>query len=217
MILLSSPLKNDPLETTVSIFFLEIEIFTTKIVNSKSLKKICRQLLSTMNVLTVILLLSLLLKNIDQLRLFCETHKPHVLCLNETKLDNEIRDEDLVIEGFHSIYRKDRDRHGGGVAMFISEEIKFLKQEDLETDFESLLTVELNIQYVKPILITTIYRPPDSLVDLFDKADDLLRKIEFENRESIIAGDMNCNLLIRKKIILSTSKMLIVHLAILSW
>ena len=137
---------------------------------------------------------SSLLKHIDQLRLFCETHKPHLLCLNETKLDNEIRDEDLVIEGFHSIYRKDRDRHGGGVAMFISEEIKFLEREDLETDFESL-TVELNIQYVKPILITTIYRPPDSLVDLFDKVDDLLRKIEFENRESIIAGDMNCYLL----------------------
>ena len=52
MILLSSPLKNDPPETTVSIFFfLEIEIVTTKIVNSKSLKKICRQLLSTMDVL----------------------------------------------------------------------------------------------------------------------------------------------------------------------
>ena len=52
MSLLSSPLKNDPLETTVGIlFYLEIEIFTTKIVNSKSLKKICRQLLSTMNVL----------------------------------------------------------------------------------------------------------------------------------------------------------------------
>ena len=48
MILLSSRLKM----TTVSIsFFLEIEMVTTKIVNSKSLKKICRQLLSTMNVL----------------------------------------------------------------------------------------------------------------------------------------------------------------------
>ena len=52
MILLSSPLKmTPPRETTVSIFFLEIEIVTTKIVNSKSLKKICCQLLSTMNVL----------------------------------------------------------------------------------------------------------------------------------------------------------------------
>ena len=121
-----------------------------------------------------------LLKHIDQLRLFCDTHKPHVLCLNETKLDNEIRDEDLVIEaGFHSIYRKDRDRHGGLVAMFISEEIKFFKREDLETDFE-WLTVELDIQYVKAILITTIYRSPDSLVDLFDKVEDLLCKIEFE-------------------------------------
>ena len=46
------PLKNDPLETTVSIFFfLEIEIFTTRIINSKDLKKIIRQLLSTMNIL----------------------------------------------------------------------------------------------------------------------------------------------------------------------
>ena len=51
MILLSSPLKKTPPETMVSIFFLEIEIVTTKIVNSKSLKTICRQLLSTMNVL----------------------------------------------------------------------------------------------------------------------------------------------------------------------
>ena len=49
------PLKNDPPETTVGIyFFLEIEIVTTKIVNSKSLKKICRQLLLTMNVLKLI-------------------------------------------------------------------------------------------------------------------------------------------------------------------
>ena len=56
MVLLSSPLKNDPPETKVSIFFfLEIEIVTTKIVSSKSLKKICRQLLSTMNVFKLFL------------------------------------------------------------------------------------------------------------------------------------------------------------------
>ena len=40
MTLSSSPLKNDSLETMVSIFFfLEIEIVTTKIVDSKCLKK----------------------------------------------------------------------------------------------------------------------------------------------------------------------------------
>ena len=41
----------------------------------------------------------------------------------------------------------------------------------------------------------TIYRPPDSLVEMFDKTDGLLCKFESENKESIIAGDMNCNLM----------------------
>ena len=51
MTLLSSPLKNYPRKPRKAYFFLEIEIVTTKIVNSKSLKRICPQLLSTMNVL----------------------------------------------------------------------------------------------------------------------------------------------------------------------
>ena len=51
MILLSSPLKNDPLETTVSIFFsrnLDIHNQNSQL---KMFEKICCQLLSTMNVL----------------------------------------------------------------------------------------------------------------------------------------------------------------------
>ena len=51
MILLSSPLKMTPGNHGKCNLSLEIEIVTTKIVNSKSLKKICRQLLSTMNAL----------------------------------------------------------------------------------------------------------------------------------------------------------------------
>ena len=65
---------------------------------------------------------------------------------------------------------KDRDRHGGGAAMHIRNEIKFLQHEDMKTDFESL-TAGIDIQYVKPILVTTIYRPPESLVEMFEKID----------------------------------------------
>ena len=51
MILLRSPLKYDPLGSVVNIiFFHGIIIVTTKIVNSKSLRKICRQLLSSTSV-----------------------------------------------------------------------------------------------------------------------------------------------------------------------
>ena len=109
-------------------------------------------------------------------------------------VDSTVRNNDLTIEGFHPIFIKDLDRHGGGVAVHIRNKIKFLQREDIKTDFESL-TVEIDIQYVKPILVATIYRPPDSLVEMFDKIDCLLCKLEFENKESIIVGDMNCNLM----------------------
>ena len=135
-----------------------------------------------------------MLKYVDEVRIFCETHKPHVLCLNETKLSNEINDEDLQIENYHTIFRKDRDRHGGGVAIYVSDTIKLKKREDLLTEIESI-TVELDIPFVKPILITTVYSLPDSLVEIFDKLESHLSRIDNENKESIFAGDINCNLL----------------------
>ena len=64
----------------------------------------------------------------------------------------------------------------------------------MKSDFESL-TVEIDFQYVKLILVSTVYRPPDSLVEMFDKIDGLLCKLESENKKSIIVGDMNCNLI----------------------
>ena len=109
-------------------------------------------------------------------------------------MSNEINDEDLQIENYHTIFRKDRDRHGGGVAIYVNDTIKLKKREDLLTEIESI-TVELDIPFVKPILITTVYRPPDSLVEIFDKLESHLSRIDIENKESIFAGDINCNLL----------------------
>ena len=58
-----------------------------------------------------------LYKHLDELRLFSDEHSPHVICLNEAKLNQDICDELLQIDGFQKIVRKDRSRHGGGVAI----------------------------------------------------------------------------------------------------
>ena len=49
------------------------------------------------------------------------------ICLNETKLDGEKGDEELVIDGFHDIIRNDRRRHGGGVAIYVKKDPHFKK------------------------------------------------------------------------------------------
>ena len=88
----------------------------------------------------------------NQLRIFTETHRPHILCLNETKLDDNTRDEDLFFMGFHPIFRTDGNKCGGGVAIYASEAIKFKKGDDLITNIESV-SIELVIPYVKPIIV----------------------------------------------------------------
>ena len=135
-----------------------------------------------------------LMDHLDRLRIFTETHRPHVLGLNETKLDDNTRDEDLFVTGFHPIFRKDRNKYGGGIAIYVSEDIKFKKRDDLLTNVESI-SIELAIPYVKPIIVTSIYRSPGSPVGVFDDIKCLFSKIDEENREWVIAGDLNCDLL----------------------
>ena len=57
------------------------------------------------------------------------------------------------------------------------------------------LSVELDIKYVKPIIVTTIYRPPESEVEWFERAEELISRIDIEGKESILIGEMNCDLL----------------------
>ena len=55
------------------------------------------------------------LKHLDKLQIMAVDKQPHIICLNETKLDGDIEDEELSIEGFQNIIHKDRTRHGGGL------------------------------------------------------------------------------------------------------
>ena len=60
-------------------------------------------------------------------------------------------------------------------------------------DLESI-SVELDVPYVKPILVTTLYRPPDSTVELFSFIENMISKIDQEGKECILTGDFNCDL-----------------------
>ena len=57
-----------------------------------------------------------------------------------------------------------------------------------------MCTVQLNIHYVKHILVSSFYRPPDPKVELFDRLDKFISKIEEEGKKVIITGDMKCDI-----------------------
>ncbi len=65
------------------------------------------------------------------------------------------------------------------------------------TDIE-VLTIEISKYKTKPFLVTTWYRPPklpNTSIEKFQEVEKLLQYIDLEDKESIILGDSNCDLI----------------------
>ena len=119
-------------------------------------------------------------KHLDELRLFSAEDNPHIVCLNETKINDEISDELLRIDSFQNIIWKDHTRYGGGVVVYVKNGIKFSEQIDLDSELESV-SIELKINYSKPFIVTKIYKL-ESKVEIYEKIESLICKIDTEDK-----------------------------------
>lgn len=55
--------------------------------------------------------------------------------------------------------------------------------------------MEIVEPHSKPLLVTTVHRPPNVSTDLFDHIEKLIKVIDDENKKSYILGDLNCDML----------------------
>ena len=118
----------------------------------------------------------------------------HLLALSETRLDNTFTDSAVSIDDY-TLIRRDRFRSGGGVAIYVCNVIDFKIRSDLSDPDLEFLCIEIQKPRARPFLISNWYRPPNSPIELFDKCEVLLAKIEAENVESNILGDINCDMM----------------------
>ena len=71
--------------------------------------------------------------------------------INETKLDENVSDDEIALEGY-TVIRNDRNTSGGGVALFVHSDVLFIKRSDLSCELESL-SIELKIQNIINFII----------------------------------------------------------------
>ena len=75
-----------------------------------------------------------------ELMAFLDFHQPHVVAVQETKIDSSIATSELFPETCpHSIYRKDRNIHGSGVMLLVHKDISHMPTTELENHLESIL------------------------------------------------------------------------------
>ena len=87
-------------------------------------------------------------------------NKLDILVITETKIDSSFPIGQFVIKGFSQPYRLDRNRNGGGILIYVREDIpsKELKRHTFPNDIEGIF-IEINIRKQKWLVLGT-YHPP---------------------------------------------------------
>ena len=93
-----------------------------------------------------------------------------ILPLNETKIDNNISHQALAIKGYRFV-RLDRNRHGGGVAVYCCDTLEFRKRDDIPTSTLEMVCIEIRPPRAKSYLVISWYRPPSDNAETFGKLE----------------------------------------------
>ena len=86
-----------------------------------------------------------LLPKIDELRILARDYRAACICVTETWIDGTVLDSEIHIDNY-SVRPKDRNRHGGGVCLYIRSELAFNGLDELSHDEIEAVWIELSSQ-----------------------------------------------------------------------
>ena len=136
-----------------------------------------------------------LYSKIDEIKLLISQQQNiHIMGFCETFLSETLSNAQLRLDNFE-LFRKDRNTLGGGLVLYIQEQLTCTRRFDLETDFVESIWLEIHQQHSKSILLCYAYRPPSSNADWLQYFSDSLEKAFLDQKECIIMGDFNFDLL----------------------
>ena len=120
-----------------------------------------------------------------------------VLCITETKLNDEYKSPLYECNGF-KLYRKDRTSNSGGMVLWIRSDIPQERIQDLEITSPShhieCIVVKLTVKNEKWYLICVYKNPkvPDNI--FITKLAELLNNVTSEAKEIVLIGDINIDM-----------------------
>ena len=133
-----------------------------------------------------------LLPKMSEVRRVLERSSASIMAVSETWLDENIRDDEVDVQGY-SIIRRDRDRHGGGTLLYVKDSIAFNRRKDLELEGTESVWAEILLPKTRGIFVSSIYRPPND-GRFLEKFEATLEKVDAE-KEVYILGDINIDFL----------------------
>ena len=137
-----------------------------------------------------------LLKHKVEIEMLLRENEIDILALNETTICDIVSDSLISIDGYNH-ERCNRNRHGGGVLVYIKNTIACdkLHESDIVPDHNCTETVTIQIKpkCAKPFAIIAWCRPPNYNTDDRLHIERIYKVHDKTNSEIIIMGNLNCD------------------------
>lgn len=135
---------------------------------------------------------------IHELRLTFENSGVDIICISETWLNESTLDGIIMLNGYN-LYRGDRVRHGGGVAIYVKNNLrsKFIVKSS-PNDLVEHIFVEVTTSNSK-VLIGSVYRPNRNIC--FNNFFNMLEMLTVSYTDIIVAGDFNSNIIVESSLL----------------
>ena len=130
----------------------------------------------------------------------CLDHKFPFIGYSESWLSEDNKDT-IGISGYKAEHSCRKDKCGGGVSLFVKEDIECSRMNDLclnNSNIESVFCEFDKDQFglEKNVIVGVIYRPPNTDISIFNEmVTDLLTKLKAQRKYVHIMGDVNINLI----------------------
>ena len=123
--------------------------------------------------------------------------KIHILGLSETWLSSKHSDEILSIPNYEILRRDASQRGHTGLVVYIHNNVyPFIRRRtDLEPSNVECIWIEIKCSMSSPLLLGYLYRHPDSTDQWVDNFVQMMDKVQLNNRNVLLQGDFNFNLL----------------------
>ena len=118
----------------------------------------------------------------------------NILCFTETHLDPNVLTESIMFEHFDSPYRKDRTNHGGGVLVYLSNDLFHKRKPELEVFCDESIWVEIKARN-ESVLLGVFYSPRTSDANFLYGLNRNIEKALEISTNVIVLGDLNEDLL----------------------
>ena len=116
-----------------------------------------------------------------------------ILSVQETKIDRSFPNSQFHVDGYN-LFRRDRTKGGGGVAVYIRDNIVASRKKQRGNLLESVM-FDLCIDQTYSVLISA-YKPPSVDNTAFTSELTLLLDEAFRTSENVICiGDLNCDII----------------------